>query len=42
MLREKKDDYELLLDVRYFNKYNEYLHNRISTKNFYQRLGIYY
>jgi DnaJ-class molecular chaperone len=40
MLREKKDDYELLLDARYFNKYNDYLMKRISIKNFYQRLDL--
>jgi hypothetical protein len=29
MLREKKNEYELLLDARYFNKYGEYLLKRI-------------
>lgn len=35
MLREKKDDYDLLMDARYFNKYRDYLYNRILSKNFY-------
>jgi hypothetical protein len=41
MLREKKTDYELLLDARYFNKYGDYLFKRIESKNFYGRLGKY-
>lgn len=40
LLREKKSEYELLLDARYFNKYTEYLHKRIQTKNLYQRLEV--
>ncbi len=39
MLREKKNEYELLMDARYFNKYGDYLYKRIETKNFYARLG---
>lgn len=35
MLREKKDNYDLLMDARYFNKYRDYLYNRILSKNFY-------
>lgn len=35
MLREKKTDYELLMDARYFNKYGDYLHKRLESKNFY-------
>ncbi|CDW84426.1 UNKNOWN [Stylonychia lemnae] len=40
MLREKKTDFELLMDARYFNKYGDYLHKRLQQKNFYQRLEI--
>lgn len=40
MQREKKSDFELLMDARYFNKYGEYLHKRLQTKNYYQRLGL--
>ena len=29
MLREKKNDYELLMDARYFNKYGDYLLKRL-------------
>ena len=29
MQREKKSDYELLMDARYFNKYGDYLFQRI-------------
>jgi len=29
MQREKKSDYELLMDARYFNKYGDYLLQRI-------------
>ena len=29
MLREKKSDYELLMDARYFNKYGDYLFKRL-------------
>ena len=39
MLREKKSDYELLLDARYFNKYGDYLIKRIEQKSLYARLG---
>ena len=39
MLREKKNDYELLMDARYFNKYGDYLFKRLETKNHYARLG---
>ena len=35
MLREKKNDFELLMDARYFNKYGDYLFKRLETKNFY-------
>jgi hypothetical protein len=35
LLREKKTDYELLMDARYFNKYGDYLFKRLSSKNFY-------
>jgi hypothetical protein len=35
MLREKKTDYELLMDARYFNKYGDYLFKRLHGKNFY-------
>lgn len=34
-LREKKSEYELLLDARYFGKYGEYLYKKIQHKNFY-------
>lgn len=39
LLREKKSDYELLMDARYFNKYGDYLFKRLESKNYYQRLG---
>lgn len=29
MLREKKTDYEVLMDARYFNKYGDYLYKRL-------------
>lgn len=29
MLREKKDDFDLLMDARYLNKYGDYLFKRI-------------
>lgn len=35
MQREKKNDFELLMDARYFNKYGDYLFKRLETKNFY-------
>ena len=35
MLREKKNEFELLMDSRYLNKYGEYLAKRIRMKNFY-------
>ena len=40
MQREKKTDYELLMDARYFNKYGDYLMKRIESKNHYQRLEV--
>eukprot|EP00347_Sterkiella_histriomuscorum_P022104 403331666 len=40
MLREKKSDYELLMDARYFNKYGDYLFKRLQSKSYYQRLEI--
>ncbi|TNV86414.1 hypothetical protein FGO68_gene8432 [Halteria grandinella] len=40
LLREKKSDYELLMDARYFNKYGDYLYKRLEQKNYYQRLEI--
>jgi hypothetical protein len=39
MLREKKSDFELLMDARYFNKYGDYLYKRLESKTLYQRLG---
>ena len=39
MPREKKSDYELLMDARYFSKYGDYLFKRIEAKTFYSRLG---
>ena len=40
MQREKKTDYELLMDARYFNKYGDYLYKRLETKNYYARLEL--
>ena len=40
MQREKKSDYELLMDARYFNKYGDYLFQRIQQKSLYQRLDV--
>ena len=40
MPREKKSDYELLMDARYFNKYGDYLFKRLEQKNHYQRLEV--
>ena len=39
MLREKKSDFEVLMDVRYFNKYGDYIYKRLLGKTLYQRLG---
>jgi DnaJ-class molecular chaperone len=40
MPREKKTDFELLMDARYFNKYGDYLFKRLEQKNHYQRLEV--
>lgn len=40
MLREKKSDFELLMDARYFNKYGDYLFKRLQQRNYYQRLEV--
>lgn len=37
--REAKSDIELAYDVRYYNKYSEFLISRVQSKNFYERLG---
>lgn len=40
MQREKKTDFELLMDARYFNKYSDYLFKRLEQKNHFARLEI--
>mmetsp|Transcript_40604 Transcript_40604/g.36033 ORF Transcript_40604/g.36033 Transcript_40604/m.36033 type:complete len:138 (+) Transcript_40604:33-446(+) len=38
--RELKTDIELANDVRYYNKYGDFLINRIQKKTYYERLGL--
>jgi hypothetical protein len=40
MYRELKTDFELACDVRYYNKYGDFLVKRIEERNFYERLDL--
>jgi len=39
MPREAKTDLELSYDMRYYNKYGDFLIKRVFQKNYYERLG---